>query len=303
MENKNLYNNAQTFCRLIEIGSFSGVAKKYGISQSTVSRRINLLEEDLGTTLIKRNTRNFEIIEAGKKFYDFFINQEENLQKTVNQFRDHRENEPLTIRISLPMGVIHSIVSPHIPKYLLAHPHITLLAFYQNREVDMVKENYDFAILRHIPQHITLRIRKLYKCQFSMYCTPQYIEKHGEPTNLDELSQHLLVGSAIETNMEQPVIDVTLPNGKKILWKHRSRLMANNNEPALRMGKQHDVIFGGIDFMFKDELNRGEIVKIMQGYKFATFEFYLVRLDNELNQQIKDFIKFIESCFDGVPEC
>lgn len=302
MEIKNLYSNAQTFCRLIEIGSFSGVANKYGISQSTVSRRISILEEDLGTLLLKRNTRNFEITEAGKKFYDLFINQEETLKETVKQFRNQQENEPYTIRISLPMGVIHSIISPHIPKYMHSHPNITLLAFYQNREVDLVKENYDFAILRHIPQHTTLRIRKLYKCQFNLYCTPKYIEKHGEPTCLDELSKHLIVGSVMENNMEQPVIDVTLPDGKRVLWRHQPRLMLNNSEPSLRMGKQDDAIIGGTDHMYHDELRKKELLKLMPDYKFATFEYYLVRLDNEQNPHVKEFIKFIESCFAEITE-
>lgn len=298
MKNKSLYSNAQTFCRLVEIGNFSSVAKKMGFSQSTVSRHITQLEEDLGTVLIKRNTRSFEITEAGHKFYSIFLQQEETLKNTVEQFRTKlRSDDPITIRLSLPMGVINGIISPKIPGYLHANPNVTLLAFYQNREVDMIKENFDLAILRHVPKHMTLRIRKLYQCQFSLYCTPEYSKQYGMPTTLDELRNHLLLGAVQENNMQNTTVDVTLPSGERILWQHTSRFMLNNNDPSLKIGKSHQAIIAGIDTLYQEELQRGELLRVMSGYKFATFEFYLVRMDAQLNPQLEKFINFIESCF------
>jgi DNA-binding transcriptional LysR family regulator len=298
VKNKSLYSNAQTFCRLVEIGNFSSVAKKLGFSQSTVSRRITQLEEDLETILIKRNTRSFEITEAGHRFYSIFINQEETLKNTVEQFRTNsRSDDAITIRLSLPMGVINGILSPKIPEYLHQNPNITLLAFYQNREVDMIKENFDLAILRHIPKHQTLLIRKLYQCQFSLYCTPEYIKNYGTPTTLDDLKDHMLLGAVHENNMVNTTVDVTLPSGEHILWQHTSRFMLNNNDPSLRIGKNHHAIIAGIDILYKEELQRGELVNVMPGYKFATFKFYLVRMNSQLNPQLEKFINFIESCF------
>lgn len=299
MEDKSLYSNAQTFCRLIEIGSFSKVASKLGISQSTISRRISLLEENLGTTLLRRNTRSYELTEAGQKFYNAFTQQEDILKNTFHQFRSHSKeiNNPVTIRLSLPMGVINGILSPHIPEYLHRHPNISLLAFYQNREVDMIKENFDLAILRHVPKHQTLRIRKLYQCQFNLYCTPEYIARYGEPTSLDDLSAHLVLGAVHENNMVNTTIDVTLPSGERILWKQSSRFMLNNNDPSLRIGKSGHAIIAGIDPLYRDELAAGVLQKIMPDYSFATFEYYLVRTDSGLSPQIEEFIKFIEQCF------
>lgn len=299
MEDKSLYSNTQTFCRLIEIGTFSGVANKLGISQSTVSRRIALLEENLGVSLLRRNTRNFELTESGQQLYDTFIQQEAILKRTFVELRNHGEenDNPVTIRLSLPMGVINGIISPHIPDYLQRHPNLSLLAFYQNREVDMVKENFDLAILRHVPKHLTLRIRKLYQCQFNLYCTPEYIIRYGEPKSLTDLGSHLVLGAVREDNMVNTSVDVTLPNGERILWKQSSRFMLNNNDPSLRIGKSGQAIIAGIDLLYKDELLRGELVKVMPNYKFATFEYYLVRTDTGLNPHIEEFIKFIEQCF------
>lgn len=151
--------------------------------------------------------------------------------------------------------------------------------------------------MRHVPKHQTLRIRKLYQCQFNLYCTPEYIARYGEPTCLDDLSSHLVLGAVHENNMVNTTIDVTLPNGERILWKQSSRFMLNNNDPSLRIGKSGHAIIAGIDALYHDELAAGVLQKIMPEYSFATFEYYLVRIDSGLNPHIEGFIKFIEQCF------
>ena len=57
IENKNIFTNAATFCRLVELGSFTAVAKKLQVNQSTISRRVIALEQELNAQLIKRDSR------------------------------------------------------------------------------------------------------------------------------------------------------------------------------------------------------------------------------------------------------
>ena len=47
----------QCFVRVVETGSFSAVARELGIGQPNVSRHIASLEQDLGTRLLHRSTR------------------------------------------------------------------------------------------------------------------------------------------------------------------------------------------------------------------------------------------------------
>lgn len=50
--------------------SFQRAASALGTSQSSVSARIKLLEEDLGVILFERNTRGVRLTEAGREFVD-----------------------------------------------------------------------------------------------------------------------------------------------------------------------------------------------------------------------------------------
>lgn len=48
--------------------NFTKAAEFLYVSQSAVSRRVAMLEEQLGVQLIKRNKRNVELTQAGKEF-------------------------------------------------------------------------------------------------------------------------------------------------------------------------------------------------------------------------------------------
>src|SRR3981189_3512421 len=64
------FDAMQMFVRVIEKGSFSGVAKERGIGQPAVSKQISALEDELGTELIHRTSRSIALTEPGRDFYE-----------------------------------------------------------------------------------------------------------------------------------------------------------------------------------------------------------------------------------------
>jgi len=301
LDNKNLYVNAQTFCRVVEIGSYVAAAKKITLSQSTVSRRIVALENELGLQLIRRNTRNLEITEEGYNFYSLFIEHETRLNSSIENFKTDKSDGAICLRVAIPLGIATNVLSLKIAEYSYNHPNLTLQLFYQNREVDLIKETFDLVILRHIPKHQTLKIKKLYKTQLNLYCAPEYIRQFGEPTTLDELKNHHLVGAIADDNSPLINYEVIYKGNEYLSFHYVPRILANSIDSALKIAKSGYAIVGGIDYIYQDELARGEIVKIMPDYKFATWEFYMARLSNNKNPVVEDFIQFIEQCFRKIP--
>jgi len=62
--------NAELFCDVVACRSFSKAAEQREVSQSAVSQALQQLEEHLGTVLIDRSTRPFELTPAGEIYYD-----------------------------------------------------------------------------------------------------------------------------------------------------------------------------------------------------------------------------------------
>lgn len=76
--------------KVVETKNFSKAAEELFISQPSLSQQISKLEDTLNTKLFKRTTKNFEITEAGKAFYEkgkAVINAIENLEKEMMLFQ------------------------------------------------------------------------------------------------------------------------------------------------------------------------------------------------------------------------
>lgn len=297
LENKNLYINAQTFCRVVELGSYSAAARKTSLSQSTISRRIVALENELSLQLIRRNTRNLEITEEGHNFYNFFIEHETRFSTSIERFKTDRKEGDICLRIAIPMGIANYVLSPRIAEYVHRHPNLTLQIFYQNREVDLIKETFDLVILRHIPKHQTLKIKKLYKSYLNLYCTPEYIKRFGEPKTIEELKNHTLTGAIADDSSININTELIYKDKDKINFRYLPRILLNSIDSALKIAKSGYAMVGGNDYIYQDELARGELVKVLSDYKISTWEFYMVRLSNSKNPIIDDLMQFIEECF------
>src|SRR5687768_11890156 len=60
----------EVFARVVEARSFSGAARRLGVSKSVVSKHITRIEKTLGVRLLNRTTRRLSLSEVGTTFYE-----------------------------------------------------------------------------------------------------------------------------------------------------------------------------------------------------------------------------------------
>ena len=60
----------RSFMTVVEAGSFKRAAETLEASTAAVSRRVSGLESALGVKLLNRTTRQIDLTDAGKQFYD-----------------------------------------------------------------------------------------------------------------------------------------------------------------------------------------------------------------------------------------
>ena len=61
-------DSIKSFVRVVEMGSFSAVAKELGTTQPTISKQIAALEKYLDAQLLTRSTRKLTLTEAGDRY-------------------------------------------------------------------------------------------------------------------------------------------------------------------------------------------------------------------------------------------
>lgn len=90
---------ARTFLTVISAGNFISAADRLHVTQSTVSARIRLLEEQLGCTLFVRNKAGASLTASGRQFQKFAAT----LVRTVERARQE-VGVPLRFRASITIG-------------------------------------------------------------------------------------------------------------------------------------------------------------------------------------------------------
>ena len=82
----------RSFIAVVECGNFTKAAERTFTSQPTISTHIKALEDELGVSLIARDTKNIEITDKGRELYDCAVNILELESRLMKRFSDESSN-------------------------------------------------------------------------------------------------------------------------------------------------------------------------------------------------------------------
>lgn len=178
------------FARVVDSGSFSGAARRLGISKSAVSAHVQRLEERLGIRLLNRTTRSLSLTEAGTAYYRHcarILAEAEAAEQAAGAL----QREPRgTLRISAPdsFGWMH--VAPAVPAFLERYPGLSIDIAASPAHVNLVDEGLDLAIRIGVLADSPLVVRKLAPSRLVLCAASAYLEARGTPRAPDELAGH-----------------------------------------------------------------------------------------------------------------
>ena len=134
------------FVAVAENGSFAAAARKLGITKSAVSKRIGLLEANLGAQLFHRSTRNISLTEAGKIYLSHAVLALGSAQEAEDAVAALQGDPVGHLKLSVPMSFGQLHVAPAVPEFLRRHPGITMELSMDDRFIDLVESGMDLAL-------------------------------------------------------------------------------------------------------------------------------------------------------------
>jgi DNA-binding transcriptional LysR family regulator len=184
----------ETFCAVVEAGSFTRAAKWLGITPAAVSRAIATHEADLGVRLFRRTTRSMQLSEEGRGYFEP-CRQALSLIEAAERGLSQKQTIPRgRIRMSVPTTYGHFRVLPVVARFTRAHPEVSFEVNVANRNIDFVAEGYDLAVRVGDLSDSTLVARKLEDAALGVYASPSYLEARGTPRSPSNLDAHALLG-------------------------------------------------------------------------------------------------------------
>jgi DNA-binding transcriptional LysR family regulator len=182
---------AQVFIEIAERGSFSAAGEALGMSRPMVTRYVAELEKWTGARLMQRTTRSLALTTAG----EVCLHRCRQMQELVAELEMSAgpiEGEPKgRLRITTPVAFAQSQLTRMIATFLARHPQTELEVMVTDKALNLVEARIDLAI-RVFSNEIDpgLIAKQIGKAKSLVVATPAYLEKHGTPKKIEDLSKH-----------------------------------------------------------------------------------------------------------------
>ncbi|WP_322845213.1 LysR family transcriptional regulator [Pseudomonas sp. B33.4] len=187
----------RAFRCIVECRGFSAAAERLDTTHSTISRQLQQLEAELGTRLINRNTRRFNLTTAGQQYYLACVDILERIDQAAVAIGQAHESPSGLLRISAPMVIGTLELANWLPGFQQRYPEIEVELSCDDRFVDLIAEGFDVALRICGPlEDSSLVARLLTVSDMLLVASPAYVARHGLVRQVRELAEHQLLAFA-----------------------------------------------------------------------------------------------------------
>lgn len=184
----------EVFVRVIELGGFSAAARACDMTPSAVSKLVARLEQRLGTRLVNRSTRQFQLTAEGCAFYERGVRILADLEEAERCASEHTvPRGRLRVNANVPFG--HHFLLPLAPEFLERHPDVTLDIVLTDEVIDILEQRTDVAVRAGPLTSSNLMARKLGGTRMVIVGAPRYLTRRGMPATPEELLAHNRLGA------------------------------------------------------------------------------------------------------------
>ncbi|SEB05055.1 LysR family transcriptional regulator [Rubrimonas cliftonensis] len=198
----------RAFLAVAREGSFTGGARRLGVSTKLVSKRVAALETRLGAQLFARTTRSVSLTDAGRDCSLRAAPLVEQFAELEDALRDRRTALSGEIRITAPTAFGSQRLPGALGAFMTAHPQVSVRLDLTNARIDLAAEGYDLAVRVGAPGDSTMIGRRLAATPLIVCAAPDYLARAGAPERPADLASH---DCLIDQNFTDPAIWRFLP--------------------------------------------------------------------------------------------
>lgn len=138
-------NRLLYFTAILDEGSITAAANRLGVGKAVVSKQIQLLEAEVGQSLLLRNTRRLSPTEAGRQLYDQCSPALTQVATAIDSVSQKDATPRGRLRITAPVDLGLDVIAPMAARFREDHPQVQLDLFLTDDHLDPVAERLDLS--------------------------------------------------------------------------------------------------------------------------------------------------------------
>jgi len=213
------WNNLRYLIAIHRSGSTLAAAKALGVNQSTVHRRLADLERRMGLALVKRHPTGYRLSALGQTLIDHVVAVEAAVDALELKAQELKHDLKGVIRLTCPEPTVSRIVACGLLDcFHERYPGLTVEFVTSDRYLDIARGEADVAFRSGEPVDDTLVGRKICESVWAIYASKSYVQQHGQPTSIANLSDHSMIGfdGIMENHRVAKWLPQAVPNARVV---------------------------------------------------------------------------------------
>lgn len=290
------FNHMRVFCRIVELGTFSAVAKELKLSTMMISKYMAQLEASLGVILLNRTTRSLSLTGAGEAYYyrsKQLLEDLAELEVSVQQLGERVKGQ---IKLCAPIDFGGIYMVPVIEQYLRQYPEVKISMSLDNKPPNLRDGRFDISLLVTDKLDPGVVARKIAETELCTYASPAYLANNGYPDCIEDLSRHRCLHY-----VDTPQGDYWLFNvdGEAKRIKTDWVLASNNGRALCQAAALGMGIVQAPRLSVMSYLESGELVEILRDYRRPKVAIYATYLQRRFYPaKLTSFVDFLLAYFE-----
>lgn len=288
------------FVQVVEAGSISKAADRLGIAKSAVSRRLGLLEDRYSTRLIDRDPGTWAVTRTGHELLQRATRLVHDMDEIDGDFASTASVTEGPLSVSMPREFGISFLGPAIIAFKARYPQIRLTVEFDDRQVDLDRENHDLAIRISRPRDDREEAMRIGTVRHALHACQDYLARHPPITDIGDLHGHRLLnfGPARRTYWE-----FLSSFGKLKRVEFAPHLNSNSGQFLLNAVKAGLGIARLPDFIARDMTPADNVVRVLPEIRIPERGIYLVHAaQRRLDRRTRLFAEAMkQACLPGQP--
>jgi len=295
------FESMRAFTKVVEEGGFAAAARKMGLSRSVVNKSVINLENELGTQLLRRSTRQVTPTETGIAFYERCSEILGELDDAISAVTALQEKPTGSLRVNAPMsfGTLH--LSQVVADYMATYSDVRVELMLTDRFIDPIDEGFDVTVRIGKPHPSTSLITaEIAPVKRVLCASPTYIKARGEPTHPHDLKAHrcLHYGNQETGNLWQ----LDGPDGEHSI-SINCAMWSNNGEVLKEAAVKDQGIAMLPTFIAGDALQQGHLRTVLADYGSQDISLCaLYPRHRHLSAKMRLFVELLRERFGDRPD-
>ncbi len=254
------------FTLIAEHRSLTKAAAELGVSRAALSQSLKALEQQLNVKLIYRTTRSMSLSEEGRQLYELLRPAFSTIKQAVHSVNDASATPSGILRINTSRVAARLLIEPYMLELFSRHPKLKLEFIMDDGHANIIAEGCDAGIrLGHaLPPHM-VAVPVSPPLQLVVAASARYIERHGAPRTLADLSTHNCIGyrDAVTGAVQPWGFDEPGQAAQAFSIEPQGSLISNDDDCLVRAALSGLGIIQHLDLALAPHLASGALVRLL----------------------------------------